>query len=165
MVKPGASGGEDASSPLGEMVQTPHGLQRPLWWGHRLASSWLPWQESWSSPASPRRTGVPSLWHLLLWVGWARSRCHLSLSLSCALLLSWALWLEKADVRLFPHSYFFLCLTHWHLWVVGFFCSKSGFMQEKSRQLPAAAFLQPMLVCSALRLGSDVNFSIKGSRL
>ena len=58
-------------------------------------------------------------------------------SLSCALLLSWSSgWRKQMSVCSLT-LIFFLCLTHWHLWVVGFFCSKSGVYARKSRQLPA----------------------------
>ena len=150
MVKPGALGGKDASFPLGGMVQqAPHGLQRPLWWGRRLAPSWLPWQKSWAlRPVSGGQASRLSLAFAAVG-GVGQSRCHLSLPCLVHCSPSGPLVGESRLPSVPSLFLFFFFATPTGInGLLAFSVPSQGFMQEKAgTSLPFALF--PMLICSS----------------
>ena len=137
MIKPGALGGEDASFPLGGMLQAPHGLQGLCGGGTDwLLAGSLGRRVELSTQFQEDRLSCLSLAFIAVG-GVDQSRCHLNLPCLVHCSSPGPLAGESRLPSILSLFYCFLCHTNWHLWVVGFFCSKSGIYARKSRQLPA----------------------------
>lgn len=151
MVKPGTLGGEDASFPLGGMVQAPHGPQGLCGGGTDwLLAGSLGRRVELSAQSQEDRPSHLSLAFIAVG-GVDQSRCRLNLPCLVHCSSPGPLAGESRLPSISSLFYFFFATPTGIYGLLAFSVPSQGFMQEKAGNSQPFA-LCPMLICSLLYL-------------